>query len=311
MVLTRILEKGCQGDDVKELQTRLKNAGFFSSTIDDDFGDLTTAAVKAYQKSKGLTDDGVVGNTTWNSFGNTVSDTLNDTVNTTPPDFEIHDKLITSGHYFQQVVKKKFIVLHHTAGGYNPENSINGWNTSVAADGHTPLPVATAYIIGRKSSDGHNNTDYDGKIYRTFDDKYWAHHLGIKNVQNNRLNQESIAIEICNYGPLTKTADGRFLTYVNSEVSPDDVVTLSKPYKGFIYYEKYTTEQIESMKKLVKYLCDKYSIEIQHGGYDESWFEYNDKFMGDVNGIATHTNFRTDKFDLSPQPDMIAALNTL
>ena len=60
-VPTRVLQKGCKGEDVKWLQTTLNNKGFNCGKVDGDFGEKTRTAVKAYQKSVGLTPDGIVG----------------------------------------------------------------------------------------------------------------------------------------------------------------------------------------------------------------------------------------------------------
>lgn len=55
---------GATGADVKKLQSALKILGFYKSSIDGDYGDQTTSAVKSFQKSKGLDDDGVAGKKT-------------------------------------------------------------------------------------------------------------------------------------------------------------------------------------------------------------------------------------------------------
>lgn len=59
--------KDSSADDshVGKIQSRLKALGFYKMAIDSKFGDGTEAAVKAFQKSKGLTVDGVVGPKTW------------------------------------------------------------------------------------------------------------------------------------------------------------------------------------------------------------------------------------------------------
>ena len=54
-----LLKIGDQGEDVKKLQAAL------SLTADGDFGPVTTAAVVALQKKKGLYADGIVGKQTW------------------------------------------------------------------------------------------------------------------------------------------------------------------------------------------------------------------------------------------------------
>jgi len=55
------LRPGAEGSAVKELQQALKNLGLYAGSIDGKYGSGTEAAVKAYQKKKGLTQDGVAG----------------------------------------------------------------------------------------------------------------------------------------------------------------------------------------------------------------------------------------------------------
>jgi peptidoglycan hydrolase-like protein with peptidoglycan-binding domain len=55
-------------DRVEKIQTALKDAGFYKGGIDGKSGSKTRAAIKAFQKSKGLTADGVVGQKTWDAL---------------------------------------------------------------------------------------------------------------------------------------------------------------------------------------------------------------------------------------------------
>ncbi len=55
-----VLRKGSKGADVEKLQRLLG-----SLTVDGDFGAKTDAAVRAFQKSHGLTVDGIVGPYSW------------------------------------------------------------------------------------------------------------------------------------------------------------------------------------------------------------------------------------------------------
>ncbi len=57
-------EKGDSGTKVKKLQQALKLKGFYSGSIDGSYGDATEAAVKSFQKSKRLSQDGIAGNAT-------------------------------------------------------------------------------------------------------------------------------------------------------------------------------------------------------------------------------------------------------
>ncbi|NES79854.1 MULTISPECIES: peptidoglycan-binding protein [Okeania] len=56
---------GSTGEDVEYLQIWLKAAGFRSLVVDGIFGVATEEAVKNFQKSSGLTVDGIVGPQTW------------------------------------------------------------------------------------------------------------------------------------------------------------------------------------------------------------------------------------------------------
>lgn len=55
------LRKGSTGEQVTEVQTLLQKLGYYNYKIDGSYGDLTVSAVKAYQKKKGLLQDGVFG----------------------------------------------------------------------------------------------------------------------------------------------------------------------------------------------------------------------------------------------------------
>lgn len=55
------LKLGSTGEDVRTVQRKLKELGFYKGSVDGDFGEGTEAAVKAFQKQYGLTVDGKVG----------------------------------------------------------------------------------------------------------------------------------------------------------------------------------------------------------------------------------------------------------
>lgn len=52
-------------DRTKEIQSCLKNAGYYHGEIDGVKGRKTRAAIKKFQKANGLTADGVIGNKSW------------------------------------------------------------------------------------------------------------------------------------------------------------------------------------------------------------------------------------------------------
>lgn len=66
-----LYKKGSSGDTVREIQTRLKNWGYYSGEVDGVFGSQTEKAVKYFQQKNGLDVDGHVGNQTLAALGMT------------------------------------------------------------------------------------------------------------------------------------------------------------------------------------------------------------------------------------------------
>jgi hypothetical protein len=176
---------------------------------------------------------------------------------------EIKKYFLPENEYYPIITEKKTIILHHTEGSHRPDWVIHGWDRDKTKGGKS-LKVATQYVIGGKSTrDG--NSDWDGVIFQVFPDEMWAHHLGTKNVNNIELNKQAIGIEICNYGPLTKSANGMYFNYVNGLVPEEDVIDLGKNWRGYRYYHKYTDRQIESVIYLIERLSNKFNINIKKG----------------------------------------------
>ncbi len=64
-----VLRQGSRGGEVKEVQRRLKQWGYYSGAVDGIFGAGTRQAVIAFQKKNGLTADGIVGKATYAALG--------------------------------------------------------------------------------------------------------------------------------------------------------------------------------------------------------------------------------------------------
>lgn len=64
-----VLRQGAKGGEVKEVQRRLKQWGYYNGSVDGVFGAGTRAAVIKFQKKNGLTADGVVGASTYKALG--------------------------------------------------------------------------------------------------------------------------------------------------------------------------------------------------------------------------------------------------
>ena len=53
---------------VKEIQTALKNAGYYAGSVDGKLGPKSKGAIEEFQKANGLTADGKVGPKTWTAL---------------------------------------------------------------------------------------------------------------------------------------------------------------------------------------------------------------------------------------------------
>lgn len=64
---------GSTGSEVTQIQTKLKRWGYYDGSIDGIYGSKTVAAVKYFQRTNGLTVDGIAGPATLSAMGITSS----------------------------------------------------------------------------------------------------------------------------------------------------------------------------------------------------------------------------------------------
>ena len=64
-----LLKQGSKGSEVREVQRRLKNWGYYNGAVDGVFGKGTKDAVIAFQKKNGIKADGIVGKATYQALG--------------------------------------------------------------------------------------------------------------------------------------------------------------------------------------------------------------------------------------------------
>ena len=64
---------GSRGDEVKQIQEKLKRWGYYNGSVDGIYGSKTLEAVKSFQRKNGLTVDGVAGPKTLSAMGITSS----------------------------------------------------------------------------------------------------------------------------------------------------------------------------------------------------------------------------------------------
>jgi N-acetylmuramoyl-L-alanine amidase len=60
---------GSRGEEVKQIQTKLKRWGYYNGSVDGIYGSKTLEAVKYFQRKNGLTVDGIAGTKTLQAMG--------------------------------------------------------------------------------------------------------------------------------------------------------------------------------------------------------------------------------------------------
>jgi hypothetical protein len=293
-----LLKKGSKGKEVKDLQE------FLALTADGIFGSKTEEAVKKWQWENGLTMDGIVGPETYEAMGLASTDN-SEKIYTTSNGLQIEQYFLPKGEYIDEITKKEYIFLHHTAGWHKPKQVVDSWGRDSRGK------VATEFVLGGQSVKGNDNR-YDGEMIQCFPEGCYGWHLG-KN-GSHYMHKHSVGIEVCNFGYLK---DGK--TYVGTQADSTQIATLSEPFRGYDKWHKYSDKQIHALKLWIQYIGERDSIDIRKGLVEwihqkgaNGAFEFNeDAYYGRVNGLLTHTNTRKDKWDMFPQQELIDMLVSL
>src|SRR5690554_4883670 len=305
----KTLKLNSKGETVKQLQLLL------NILPDGIFGIQTQQSVIFFQKSQNITPDGIVGPVTWSRLydGWEMLNNPNEVESLYTPYF------LPNYADHNQPTEKKSIFLHHTGGWQNPYRVIDHW-------GERPHKVATEFVIGGQSI--HNdNSKHDRKILQAIPNNCWAWHLGIG---NQPLHRESIGIELCSFGKITKgyfekdqngipkpIARGKnsYFTYVGQEVDHEQVTELDASFRGCNYFHEYSIEQLKSLKKLLLHLAEKHNIDVREGLPNlirkegvKAFDRVGTKMCIDSPGLWSHGSVNGDKFDISPQNSLIQML---
>lgn len=118
---------GSRGEEVKQIQTKLKSWGYYDGSVDGVYGSKTFEAVKKFQRKNGLTVDGIAGDKTLaalgiNSTGNGSSTSSNNT------DLNLLSKLVYAearGEPYKGMVAVAATVLNRVSDSRFP-NTIAG-----------------------------------------------------------------------------------------------------------------------------------------------------------------------------------------
>ncbi|MGN0795277.1 MAG: peptidoglycan-binding protein [Aristaeellaceae bacterium] len=143
-VTSGVLKVGATGSEVRKMQTRLRELGYYKGSVDGDFGEGTETAVKNFQSQNGLTVDGVAGTKTLDKLYSSSARKAPTTVTATPtsrptatptprvtsvPDTDVYLEIGSSGSKVR-ILQNRLIEL--------------GWLTGTADGSYSG---ATAYAV--------------------------------------------------------------------------------------------------------------------------------------------------------------------
>src|SRR6478752_5308348 len=107
------LHPGTSNSDVKELQQKLKNKGYFTyGTTTNYYGSITTSAVKSFQRANGLSADGIAGPSTFNKLLGSGSSSISSSsllrVGSTGPNVQSLQQQLKNKGYFKGTTTQYF-----------------------------------------------------------------------------------------------------------------------------------------------------------------------------------------------------------
>jgi hypothetical protein len=210
----------------------------------------------------------------------------------------ILDKIINvpfpESQYKKEETIKNQIFIHHTVSGNNVQGDINYWL-------NTPGRIATAIVIDR-----------NGTPFQCFSTKYWGYHLSLEvslfkkhKIPYRLLDKNSIGVELDSWGGLTKKKD---IWYSSGSTVVNNIVEYPNGFRGFKAFEKYTDEQIQTLKELLLLWKDEWNIPITYN--DDIW-DINERALKGELGVYTHVCVNESKSDAHPQKELINMLKSL
>ena len=85
---------GSTGEEVRQIQTKLKNWGYYNGNVDGIYGSKTYAAVRKFQQRNGLAVDGIAGEKTLAALGITNSNSGSSGSSSNSSDLNLLSKLV-------------------------------------------------------------------------------------------------------------------------------------------------------------------------------------------------------------------------
>lgn len=119
---------GSRGEEVKQIQTKLKQWGYYSGNIDGIYGTGTFNAVKSFQKKNGLDVDGIAGEKTLKALGITSGSNNSNSATSNNTDLNLLSRVVygeARGEPYKGMVAVAASVLNRVADSRFP-NTIAG-----------------------------------------------------------------------------------------------------------------------------------------------------------------------------------------
>lgn len=119
---------GSTGEEVRQIQTKLKRWGYYNGSVDGIFGSQTLQAVKSFQKANGLGVDGIVGTKTLAALGIQSSSSSSSTSSSNSSNVNLLSRLVYAearGEPYKGQVAVAAVVLNRVASSSFP-NTISG-----------------------------------------------------------------------------------------------------------------------------------------------------------------------------------------
>ncbi len=200
--------------------------------------------------------------------------------------------------YVRAQYDKTQIILHHTVSGGSAKAVALYW-------GSDKPRIATCMIIDKK-----------GVPHQLFSSKYWGGHVGGKTIMRKEFqrfglpyrncSKTSIGVELVSWGGLNMI-DGQLYNAYGGKFHGEHIY-YPEGFRGYHYFDKYTQEQINTLKELLIYWNQRYNIPLN---YNEDMWDVSEKALNNERGIWSHTSFRSGKSDLYPDPELINMLKNI
>ena len=157
---------GSRGEEVRQIQTKLKRWGYYNGNVDGIYGSQTLEAVKYFQRKNGLTVDGIAGTKTLQAMGIMNSSNSSSSSSLSSSDLNLLSRLIYAearGESYVGQVAVAAVILNRVESEKFP-NTIAGviyqpYAFTAVSDGQINLePDQTAYNAARDALNGWDPT---------------------------------------------------------------------------------------------------------------------------------------------------------